>query len=90
LIIHIYGNGNINHQLGTGYLYIKRNSSAIKRVEFISDRMSYIILRRRWFDIVQNVNAQTDDKSDDKKDGHYEKPEHVLDQFLKYYMKILL
>jgi hypothetical protein len=30
----------------------------VKRVEFISDRMSYIILRGRWYNIiVLNVHA---------------------------------
>jgi hypothetical protein len=37
--------------------------SAVKRVEFVSDRMSYIILRGRWCDIIAlNVHASTEDK----------------------------
>jgi hypothetical protein len=44
----------------------KKIISAVKRVEFISDRMSYIILRSRWCDIiVLNVHAPTEDKIDD-------------------------
>jgi hypothetical protein len=36
----------------------KRIISAVKRVEFVSDRMLYIIVRGRWCDIiVLNVNA---------------------------------
>jgi hypothetical protein len=42
-----YGKGNENHELGTGFCVHKRNISALKRVKFISDRMSYIILRGR-------------------------------------------
>jgi hypothetical protein len=44
--------------------------SAVKRVEFISDRMSYIILRGHWCNIiVLNVHAPTEDKTDDIKSG---------------------
>jgi hypothetical protein len=45
--IFLYGKRNENHELGTGYFVHKRNISAVKRVEFVSDRMSYIILRSR-------------------------------------------
>jgi hypothetical protein len=46
----------------------KKIISAVKRVEFVSDRMSYIlvILRGRWIHIiVLNVHAPTEDKTDD-------------------------
>jgi hypothetical protein len=42
--------------------------SAVKRVEFVSDRMSYMILRGRWCNIiVLIVHAPTEDKIDDIK-----------------------
>jgi hypothetical protein len=47
-----YGWGNGDHQLGTGFFVHKRIVSAVGRVEFISDRMSYIILRGRWCNII--------------------------------------
>jgi hypothetical protein len=56
--------------------------SAVKRVEFVSDRMSYIILRGCWCDIiVLNVYALTEDKIDDIKDRFYEELEQVFDKF---------
>jgi hypothetical protein len=39
------GKGNENYELGTGLLVQKRIVSAVARIEFVSDRMSYIILR---------------------------------------------
>jgi hypothetical protein len=59
-------------------------------VEFISDRMSYIILIGRWCNIiVLNVHAPCEDKGDDVKDSFYEELGGVFDQFPRY-MKILL
>jgi hypothetical protein len=69
----------------------KRIISAVKRVEFVSGRMSYIILRGRWCHIiVLNVHVPTEDKTDDVKDSFYVELERVFDEFPKYHMKILL
>jgi hypothetical protein len=90
-IIHfVYGAGN-EYQLRIGFLVYKRIISAIRRVEFVSDRMSYIILRgcRRNI-IVMNVHAPSEDKSDDVKDNFCEELSSVSDQFPRYDMKILL
>jgi hypothetical protein len=69
----------------------KRIISAVRRVEFVSDRLSYIILRGRWCNIiVVNVHAPCQDTSDDIKDSFSEELGHVFDQFPRYDMKILL
>jgi hypothetical protein len=61
------------------------------RVEFVSDRMSYIILRGRWCQvIVLNVHDPTEDKTDDVNDSFYEELERVFYKFPEYHMKILL
>jgi hypothetical protein len=42
--------------------------SAVKRAEFVSDRISYIILGGRWCHIiVRNIYAPTEDKIGDVK-----------------------
>jgi hypothetical protein len=69
----------------------KRIISAVKRVECVSDRMSYIILRGCWFHIiVLNVDGTTEELTDDVKDSFYEELEHVFDKFSTYHMNIFL
>jgi hypothetical protein len=54
--------------MGQGLSYIRKSYQQLKRIGFISERMSYedITLRGRWCDTVLNVQAPTGDKSDDK------------------------
>ena len=56
----------------------------IKRVDFVSDRVSYIVLRGRWCNIiVLNVHASSEEESDDSKDSLCEELEQVLVHFPK-------
>ena len=83
--------GNENYHLGTGFFLHHRILSAVKTVEFVSDRMSYIVLRGRWCNIiVLNVLAPSEEKSDDSKHGFDEELEQVFDHSPKYRTKILL
>jgi hypothetical protein len=60
------------HELNTGIFLHKRLISTVKSVEFVSDRMSYIILRGLWCHInVLKVHAPTEDKIDGVKESFY-------------------
>jgi hypothetical protein len=65
-------------------------TSVIKRVEFISDRMSHTILGSQWHDIFLNMHAPTEDKSVYIKYTIYEELDCIFNQFPKHHMKILL
>jgi hypothetical protein len=57
-----YGKEKENHELSAGFFVHKTVISAVKKVEFVSDRMSYIVLRGRWYDIiVLKVHAAVED-----------------------------
>jgi len=63
---------------------------AVKRVEFVSYRMSYIFLRGRWCNIFLNVHAPIKTKSDDSKTVFMRIKSSFFYHFPKYHMKILL
>ena len=66
------GKENENLQPGTRFFVHHRIVSAVKRVEFVTDRVSYIVLRGRWCNIiVLNVHGPSGERSDDSKDSFF-------------------
>jgi hypothetical protein len=72
---------------GPGFFVHRRIWSAVKQVEFISDRVSCITLKGI---IVINIHTTSEDNGDDIKDSFYEEIERSFDQLPMYHMKILL
>ena len=61
-----------------GFFFVHhRIISAAKRVEFVGNGMSYIVLRAHKCNIVVNVHAPSEEKSDESKDSFCEE----LEQF---------
>jgi hypothetical protein len=76
--------------LGTRH-FVYNKISAVKRVEFVRDKMPHIVLRGRRCNItVLNVHAPSEETRDDSKDSSSEKIEQVFDHFRKYNTNIML
>jgi len=70
--------------MGTGIFVHDRIVSAVKSIEFVSDRMSYIELRGYWCSIiVLNVHAPNEEKSGDSKYSFYKELEQVPEFHIK-------
>ena len=62
-------------------IFIQQNS-----ISCLRERSLLVI----WCNIVLNVHAPSEEKSDNSKDSFYEELEQVFDHFPKYHMKIIL
>ena len=68
--------------MGAGHFVHHIIVSAVKRIDFVSDRMSYIVLRGCWCNIiVLNVHTPNGEKSDDIKDSFCEELDEVFNHF---------
>ena len=73
------GKGNENQQTGTGICVHHRTVSVVKTVQFVSSRVSYIVLRGGWCNIVvMNVHGPSEEESDDSTENFYEELEQVF------------
>ena len=76
------GKGNETHLSETGSCVHQKIVPAATKIEFVSDRMSYIVLRGHWSKIIAlNVQASTEEKNDDSKDRFYEELKRVFNHF---------
>ncbi|PSN46128.1 hypothetical protein C0J52_12067 [Blattella germanica] len=80
----LYYGGATKPEFGTGFLVRRNILSAIRDIKFVSDRISYIILK------VVNVYGPTEASVDKIKYEFYEEIESVFDRLSRYHMKIVL
>ena len=74
-----YGKGNETYHWEQDFFVHHRTVTAVKRKEFVSDKVSHIVLRGCWYSIiVLNVHAPSEERSDDSNESFYEELEQVF------------
>jgi len=73
-----------NSLIGNRIFVCHRTVLTVKRLEFVSDRMSYIVLRGQWCNIISlNVHESSEEKSDGLKTFFMKELEKMFDRFPK-------
>jgi hypothetical protein len=62
--------------------------SAVQKVQFVSNRISHVVLRDRWCNIVLNVHEPSEKKCDDSKHSFHEELDKVFNHFPKNHIKL--
>lgn len=85
------GFGNGKHENGVGFMVQDKVLSCIKHFAAVSDRICYIQIAGRLFDLVIiNCYAPMEDKNDDIKDIFYEELEAVYDSLPLHCVKMVV
>jgi len=80
-----YYRGTQSHDFGTGFLIKKNILPAVQNIKFVNERLSYVMIRTRWCNIVLiNVCAPTEVANDNDKDTFYDELERLFDRLPKY------
>ncbi|VVC40444.1 Hypothetical protein CINCED_3A018939 [Cinara cedri] len=88
--IYFYS-GGLDHQAGVGFIVSDKLLPNVKRFEAISDRIWYLKLKCKWYNLVIIKGyAPTEDKNEAVKNEFYERLETVCDLLPSSKVKILL
>lgn len=87
----MFYSGGAEHQFGVGFIVNDKISHKVKKFKAVNDRICYIELECRWFNVILiNGYAPTEDKEDEVKDIFYENLDNVCDRIPTNKVKILL
>jgi hypothetical protein len=77
-------NGNENYDIETGSFKHKNLKSAVKKVGFVTDTMTNIVLKGRWCDITSlNVHLPIENKFGDEWSSSHKKLERTFGKLPK-------
>jgi hypothetical protein len=72
-----------------GFILHNRIILEVKRVEYVSERLSYILLTVHWYKVIPKTYASGEDKTDYTNNTFSEELECIFNNLHKYHLKIL-